>query len=376
MSNLTPEEVERERIFSNDRDPMEELNELRLKEAEESSQEEGEAEAEAEEDPTNVEEESSESEDASVEFDKEDTTDSDDDNEEDKDGSDNASEDSAEKEGEEEDADDDDDDDDEFLHKFKANGQDFEFTQKEINEQFGAVFGKAMDYTQKMQKISPYRKMISALEDEGIDQKQLNLAIDVLKGDKGALRKLVEEKSIDIYDLDKDSDEPAYQEKDYGKDEKELNLEDVTRQLSADPEYSQTLDVVTNQWDSSSRRALADNPEWLTGLHSDVKSGVFAKVSPEAMKIKVLDGGNKPDIEYYLMAGDRLFGEKEKVTSPQIKDTADKATQKFKKDSATADKKRSASSTRSRGGRKGVVDYLEDSDEAFDEWYDNLMKSV
>jgi hypothetical protein len=60
--------------------------------------------------------------------------------------------------------------------KFKANGQDFEFSDAEIMDQFEGVFGKAMDYTQKMQKMAPYRKMISALEEESI-RKFLKLRI-------------------------------------------------------------------------------------------------------------------------------------------------------------------------------------------------------
>ena len=73
------------------------------------------------------------------------------------------------------------------VRKFKANGQDFEFSDEEILDQFETVFGKAMDYTQKMQKIAPYRKMISALEQEGVTHDALNLALDALKGDKGAM---------------------------------------------------------------------------------------------------------------------------------------------------------------------------------------------
>ena len=258
------------------------------------------------------------------------------------------------------------------LYKFKANGQDFEFTQDEINQQFGTVFGKAMDYTQKMQKISPYRKMVSALEEENITQEQLNLAIDVLKGDKAALQKLIKEQSIDIYDLGDKEDDTPYVPRDYGKNEHQQQLIEIDRQLSRDPEYAQTVDIVGRQWDAKSREALSDNPDWIVGLHTDVKSGVFAKVAPEATKLKMLDGGTKPDIEYYLLAGQRILG-KENATPPQVEDPAEKANQQFRSDSTAADKKRAATSTRSRAGSKSVVDYLDDNDEKFDSWYKNIM---
>lgn len=259
------------------------------------------------------------------------------------------------------------------LHKFRANGQDFEFTQEEINEQFGTVFGKAIDYTQKMQKISPYRKMISALEQENISQDQLNLAIDALKGDKGAIQKIVAENKIDIYDIDNEDEDNAYTGNDYGKSPSEIALEEVQQQIYKDPEYPQTLDVISNQWDGDSRVALADNPEWISGLHSDIKSGVFAKVSPEAAKLKVLDGGNKPDIEYYLLAGQQLL---ENSQNQPVEDLVEKNNKQFKSDSAVANKKRSASSTRSRSSNKSVIDYLDDDDdEKFNEWYNNIIKN-
>jgi hypothetical protein len=368
VDNNTTPDIERDRIYASDKDPMEELAELRAQGAiqdgteqteeyiSDNPPEETEAEAtetddlEAFEAPDDTAEEAEEEEEDTDEESKEETEDDEDDKE-----ADEAETTSS-------------------IYKFKANGQDFEFTQEEINAQFGTVFGKAMDYTQKMQKISPYRKMVSALEDENISQNDLNLAIDVLKGDKGALQKLIAERSIDIYDLDTEGETGDYQAKDYGKNEHELQLEDIDRQISADPEYPQTIDIVGKQWDERSRQTLSDNPEWISGLHADVKSGVFAKVSPEAAKMKMLDGGKKPDIEYYLMAGQQL-SEKGNATPEPVDDPVEKATQQFKDDSAAANKKRSASATRSRVGSKGVVDYLDDNDEKFDSWYDNIMKN-
>ncbi|MEE8599208.1 MAG: hypothetical protein V3S69_06850, partial [Dehalococcoidales bacterium] len=116
--------------------------------------------------------------------------------------------------------------------KFRANNQEFEFTEKEMLEQFEVVFGQAMNYTQKMQKIAPYRKMISALEQEGVTQESLNLAIDALKGDKGAIKTLMENNKIDAYDLTAEGEEPvAYTPNVYGKDETSLEIEEITSRI-------------------------------------------------------------------------------------------------------------------------------------------------
>lgn len=259
--------------------------------------------------------------------------------------------------------------------KFKANGQEFEFTEAEILEQFPTIFGQAMNYTQKMQAIAPFRKMISALETEGITHDSLNIAIDALKGDVGAIRKLMEVNKIDPYDLTQDDDDQTqnYQPTNYGKDQAVLDIEEITSTIQNDTEFKITTDVIDNQWDDNSRRAFASNPQLITALHNDIKSGLYDKVAPAAMKMKVLDGNSKSDIEYYMLAGQQFAQQQQAQQGQQKADELNKKAQdadsKFEEESSTAERKRSASSTGARADRKGVIDYLDDDDEAFDEWY-------
>lgn len=260
--------------------------------------------------------------------------------------------------------------------KFKANGQEFEFTQAEMLEQFESVFGKAMDYTQKMQKISPYRKMISALESEDITQDQLNLAIDALKGDKNALQQILKTNEIDTFDLPDEDEMQSYVPRDYGKNDTQLAIEDITSRIEGDQEYAITVDVVDRQWDASSRQKFASNPEMILGLHNDIKSGVFDQVMPQAMKMKVLDGNTKSDLEYYILAGEQLqpqISTQSKQTVDQLNKPTQDAAAKFEKASSEATQKRAAASTGTRADRKGVIDYLDDdNDEKFDAWYKKL----
>jgi len=267
---------------------------------------------------------------------------------------------------------------------FKANNQDFTFTDEEILEQFETVFGQAMNYTQKMQKIAPYRKMISALEQEGITHDSLNLAIDALKGDKGAIKKLLEVAKVDAYDLTKDEDDEApYIQTNYGKNETQLDIEEITGKIQNDKEFKITTDVIDNQWDDTSRRMIAENPNMITGLHNDIVNGVYDKVAPAAMKMKVLDGNSKSDIEYYMLAGEQLrlkvealHKEKEGQNKvDELNSDAQSADSKFDKASSEAEKKRAASSSRTRADRKGVIDYLDDDDEAYEAWYKEKIGS-
>jgi hypothetical protein len=266
---------------------------------------------------------------------------------------------------------------------FKANGQEFEFTQEEVMAQFGTVFGQAMDYTQKMQKIAPYRKMISALEQEGIDQEQLNLAIDALKGDKGALNQILQNHNIESFDL-RDTDTNPYQAKDYGQDGQTQDLVAVVSEISGDQEYATTKHIVDVQWDEGSREVLRQNPGFVKGLHNDVKSGKFNEVLPLATKLKVLDGNTKSDIEYYMLAGQQLSQQTQQAAETQQGqqqvDELNKETQaavdNAEQASSEADLKRAATSTGARADRKGVVDYLDDDDESFNKWYEETMSKV
>ncbi len=263
---------------------------------------------------------------------------------------------------------------------FRADGKEFTFTQDEIMEQFETVFGQAMNYTQKMQRIAPYRKMISALESEGITHDSLNVAIDALKGDAGAIRSLMEKNNIDPYDLTGEGDDSQpYQPTNYGKDQAVLDIEEITSTIQGDKEFAITTNVIDEQWDDDSRRAIASNPQMIVGLHNDIKSGLYDIVAPAAMKMKVLDGNSKSDIEYYMLAGQQYAQQQQTNEGQQKADELNKQAQdaesKFEKESSEADRKRSASSTGARADRKGVIDYLDDDDEAFEAWYKELHAS-
>ena len=273
-----------------------------------------------------------------------------------------------------------------IKRKFKANGQEFEFSDAEILDQFEGVFGKAMDYTQKMQKISPYRKMISALEKEEITQEQFNLALDILKGDKDAIKQLAKDRKIDLSDLSFEDTDTPYTPTDHGDNDFQIQLKEIESTISSDPEFKTTVDVIDNQWDDGSRKMVAENPKIILGLHNDIKSGVYSKVAPEALKLQMLDGNSKSSLDYYLDAGATLKAsleaEETEVKDPQKKvddlnRDAQEAETKFSKESSEAEEKRAATSSGASSGKKGVVDYLDDdNDEKFDAWYKNLEASI
>ena len=271
------------------------------------------------------------------------------------------------------------------MYKFKANGREYEFSEKEMREQFPKVFGQAMDYTKKTQQLKPWRKTIDAIEQAELNHDDINLMIDVLKGDKDAVAQVLRRTGVDALDLDTETS--VYKPNDYGRDEATLGIKDVVDRISSDPEFDRTQRVLSKDWDEDSFNELTKDPRNIELLHADVKSGVFDKVSAISEKLKVFDGGTKTDLEYYKQAAGQFF-QQEAETQRRIQaqeqarlDSEAKATRQAELDKAKqaeakrksvktqAKRRKAAAPVRANAGTKKTIDYLDDSEEGFDQWY-------
>lgn len=275
--------------------------------------------------------------------------------------------------------------------KYKANGKDFEFTDEEIFKEFGQVFGQAMNYTQKMQQIKPWRKTIDAIEQAGLSQDDLSLAIDVLSGDKEAIGALLRRTGVDALEID--TDNVNYSPKDYGRNDTELNIREIVEEIKGDQEYPVTYDILERQWDTRSKEAFAENPELIRQLHIDVKSGMYDTLSPMANKLKVYDGARDSDLNYYVKAAKQYFSaqaqdearlnaqearksvtEQEQAKRGEIAKVKTEQAQRTATQAASTKRKAAAPGVKA-AGSKQVTDYLDENDEKFDEWYSKIQGS-
>lgn len=277
-------------------------------------------------------------------------------------------------------------------HKFKANGREYEFTDDEIREQFPRIFGQAMDYTKKMQALKPWRKTIDAIEGAQLSHDDVNLMIDVLKGDKDAVAAVLKRTGVDALEID--VEQSRYVPKDYGRDDKALAVKDVIDEISGDAEYSTTYKILNKEWDDDSFREMTNDPDLIRLLHIDVKSGMYDRVQPIAEKLKVYDRGRRSNLDYYKEAARVYFNEQaqeearraehEKARVMKESELADKARVKDVKDQQQqrvavkqeAEKRKAAAPTKKVAGTKKVIDYLDDSDEAYEEWYKSLQNRM
>lgn len=276
-------------------------------------------------------------------------------------------------------------------YRVKANGKEYEFTESEIRAQFPKVFGQAMDYTRKMQQIKPWRQTIDAMEQAKLSHDDVSLMIDVLKGDKAAIAAVLKRTGVDTLELD--TEDSKYVPKSYGRDESTLAIKDVVDEISQDQEYAVTSRIIDREWDEGSWREMSKDPTLIKALHIDVKSGVYNKVQPIAEKMKLYEGGRRSDLDYYKLAAQEYYKElaaqeayargvqeakQEKVVQQERKVVEVKQKEVQRKTTEQAAAKRKAAAPTKPGPSKpqGVTDYLEDSDEAFEEWYSNLQKNL
>ena len=132
---------------------------------------------------------------------------------------------------------------------------------------------------------------------------------------------------------------------------------------------------------------MTNDPELIRLLHVDVKTGIFDKVQPIADKIKVFDRGSKSDLEYYRMASielaqqqrmadqrayelERQKQEREAKLARQVEIDRVKKTQERQKEvEVKAVERKAATPTSRKVPTSKLVDYLDNSDEAFEDWY-------
>ena len=268
---------------------------------------------------------------------------------------------------------------------FKANGREYKFTQEEIMAQFPKIFGQAMDYTKKTQAMKPWRKTIDAIEEAKLGHDDINLMIDVMKGNKEAIAEVLKRTGVDSLEID--TENSKYTPNDYGRDDKALAIKDIIEEISVDREYEITHKVLSKEWDEKSFRRMTDDPELIRLLHNDVKSGTFDKVQAVAEKIKVFDRGLKTDLEYYELASmeiaqqyqeeqrraydvERQRADREARLARQAEiDRVRKTQERQKEVEVKAVERKAATPTSRKAVSSKVVDYLDDSDEAFEDWY-------
>jgi hypothetical protein len=181
----------------------------------------------------------------------------------------------------------------------------------------------AHGFSEKMAGFKPYRPLLKALDESGMvnDPDKFNLAINIMNGDKEAIRQHIKNLNIDYEDLDVDN-EIQYNNANHVVPQVTLDV-DESMEIARSYGVEDKVKGIVGSWDDKSIDAFMDNPAVRSDLIEHVNSGVFDLVSERIAQNKITtpNFANASFIDQYkhslaeLNAERRAQAEHEKSTS-------------------------------------------------------------
>lgn len=147
----------------------------------------------------------------------------------------------------------------------------------------------AYGFSEKMASFKQYRPFMQALKDNGMleDTAKFNFAMDLLKGDKEALKQHL--KSLEVDPLDLDMDQISYVGKNHTTSSEALVLEDTLEQARNYGVEDKLRNVIGKEWDNESFNEFLTIPEVRNDLLNHMVNGQFDLVQSRIAEMKVLD---------------------------------------------------------------------------------------
>lgn len=249
---------------------------------------------------------------------------------------------------------------------FKANGS--EMNVDNVDDAI-KLMQMGAGYSQKLQLLKPHLKTVKTLEKAGITGDKLNFLIDVSKGDKDAINKLISDSGFNVDEDHKE--EVNYTANTYNVSDSEIDIESALQDVQANvaPEvYKLTTDVLVNKFDEQSKQALKQDPNIIRHLSEDVNSGVYDKISARMERDRILGRlGSGNFLSQYISVG-QAMAQEGAFGAPQAKQET--PTKDPVKDVDRTQRKKAASTPRQkRTPRKDKPEYpnpLEMSDAEFE----------
>lgn len=193
------------------------------------------------------------------------------------------------------------------------------------------------NYHKKMHTLKPHLKLVKTLEKSKLlDEDKINFLIDLNNGEPKAIAKLLSEKGLDPLDINTEESN-EYSPVKHTVSEQTINLDEVLDRIQHTPTFKDTMDVITNQWDSSSKEKLVAEPHKIEVLNAHKANGLFDRINAQVQKSRML--GQLPsglsDVEAYEYVGSQLL-QQEQANGTQT--TPKKVVASKPKPKATADR--------------------------------------
>lgn len=137
------------------------------------------------------------------------------------------------------------------------------------------------NYSRRMHELKPVRALGQMLSDNNLaDPEKLNFLIDLSKGKKEAIQRLLADHKIDPIDLDTSKPE-AYKPAQYQMDPKDQAFKDAIDATVATEGGQDLIIDINKMWDAESKSALREQPLIFQNLLDQKQSGVYEKIKKE-----------------------------------------------------------------------------------------------
>jgi hypothetical protein len=259
---------------------------------------------------------------------------------------------------------------------FKADGRDM---QVRTPEDVIRLMQMGVNYSRRMQEMKPLRAQDQMLKSNGLnDPEKLNFLIDLSKGNKEAIKKLLKDHQIDPVDIDTSSEDTPYQANNYQGDPKDLAFDDAIKETLAQEGGRDLIADINKDWDNTSKEALRDQPTIFQNILAQKRSGVYSKIKTELEYQRTMGFlTDVPFLQAYHQVGEAMqnagvFGSPEPQVQPKAKTPLGTGTRKAAPKPKTEQPTPNVSSATpprsapaNAGGHHDEPDYSSMSDEDF-----------
>ena len=235
-------------------------------------------------------------------------------------------------------------------------------------------------------KIKPYLKQLKSLEQAGVslEDDNLNFLVDVMNGNKDAIKELVTNKLKMTEDelqswYDDEDSKSTYIPNNHVISDSRFQLQEILEEIKSTPTYDKTVNFFGNI-DDDGKVLISENPELVNLVNQDMQSGIFDKALDEAQFR--MDRGLLPKqsiLQSYInvMQDETFYNSLTGVeTTPEV--TTKKATTSKKNKEVVNRKKRASTVGTSKGSIPSSSNevYSKDinkmSEEEFNDFYNTL----
>lgn len=160
-----------------------------------------------------------------------------------------------------------------FNEGFKAKGK---IIKPKNLQEFLSLAQQGVDYNIKNREINNSKRQLQSLTNAGITSlEDLNFALDLYKGDIEAVKKLIKDKGIEVYNLDLEEDSKYNPNTNSIASNSSVEFNDIISSIKDKPYYNDVQDIVLEKWDEESRQILLSNNDLFRRLTEEFELDRF-----------------------------------------------------------------------------------------------------